>query len=221
MVEMKEKCVVILSGGPDSVTTLYWAKAQGYDVHSITFDYGQKAKIEIEYARKNAEKLKIPHKIIDLNNLNEIYQGVTSLVDTKIDINSGFSTPIIVPFRNGIFLAVTIAYAEGIETNTILYGAHASDEQYYPDCRKEFYKAFEKAARLGTEKPIKIKAPFSEIPKSSIITKAVDLGVPLELTWSCYLDGPIHCGECESCNNRKQAFKIAKIKDPTRYQKKG
>jgi 7-cyano-7-deazaguanine synthase len=215
---MKEKCIVILSGGPDSATVAYWAKTQGFEVSAITFDYGQKAKIEIEYSKNIAKDLDISHKVVDLSILKEIYQGTTSLVDENIEITSEFSLPIIVPFRNGVFLAITVAYADGINANKIFYGAHASDEPYYPDCRKVFYKAFEKAARLGTEKQITINSPFNNIPKSEIIKKAQELGVPLEKTWSCYQNGPIHCGKCESCNNRKQAFKQAKINDPTKYQ---
>jgi 7-cyano-7-deazaguanine synthase len=154
---------------------------------------------------------------MDLSNLSEIYEGVTSLVDEDLDISSDFTDPIIVPFRNGVFMAVTVAYADGIGANNIFYGAHGSDEPFYPDCRREFYEAFQKAARLGTEKPLVIKSPFSDMKKSEIMKKAIELGVPLEKTWSCYLNGLIHCGVCESCNNRKKAFREANIPDPTEY----
>jgi 7-cyano-7-deazaguanine synthase len=217
-VELKDKSVVILSGGPDSVSVLYWSQTQGHDVHAITFDYGQKAKIEIEYASRHARKLDIPHKIIDLNQLKDIYQGVTSLVDNEMEVSSEFTDPIIVPFRNGIFMAVTVAFAEGIGATKIYYGAHASDEPFYPDCRQEFYKAFEQAARLGTEHPFEIQSPFSNITKAELLTEAKTLEVPLKQTWSCYLNGPLHCGKCESCINRKKAFKQANIKDPTMYK---
>jgi len=212
-----EKAVVILSGGPDSATATYWAVAQGYDVSAVTFNYGQRAQREIVAAREIAETLGIPFKVIDLSNLSEIYRGVTSLVDADMKVSSEFTEPIIVPFRNGIFLAVTVAYAASIGANYIFYGAHASDEPFYPDCRKEFYEAFQEAARLGTEKPMVIKSPFSGLQKSEIIKEAKKLGVPLEKTWSCYLEGPIHCGVCESCNNRKKAFREANIPDPTEY----
>ncbi|MCW4011888.1 MAG: 7-cyano-7-deazaguanine synthase QueC [Candidatus Bathyarchaeota archaeon] len=211
------KAVVILSGGPDSVTVAYWAKAQGYDVTAITFDYGQKAQHEIEIAAEIAEGLGIEHRIVDLSNLSEIYEGVTSLVDKSIDVSSEFTDPIIVPFRNGVFMAVTVAYADGVGANHIFYGAHGSDEPFYPDCRREFYEAFQKAAQLGTEKPIEISSPFSDLQKSGIIKAAVELGVPLEKTWSCYLNGPVHCGACESCHNRQKAFKEAGLPDPTEY----
>jgi 7-cyano-7-deazaguanine synthase len=217
VVGVTEKAVIILSGGPDSVTVAYWAKEQGYDVSAITFNYGQKAQIEIERARENAEELGIAHQVVDLSNLSQIYQGVTSLVDKGLDITSEFTGPIIVPFRNGVFMAVTVAYADGVDANHIYYGAHSSDEEFYPDCRKEFYEAFQVAARLGTERELFISSPYSGIKKSGVITEAVRLGVPLEKTWSCYLNGPVHCGVCESCNNRKKAFKESGIDDPTEY----
>ena len=198
---MADKCVVILSGGPDSVTTAYWAKKQQYDVYSVTFDYGQKANVEI-----------------DLTSLIDIYEGVTSLVDKSIIVTEEFTDPIIVPFRNGVFIAVAVAYADSIGASHIFYGAHASDEQFYPDCRREFYEAFEKAARLGTASNIQITAPYGTVSKSEIIKDAVNFGVPLEKTWSCYLEGPVHCGRCESCNNRKRAFSEAGVEDPTVYE---
>jgi len=212
------KCAVILSGGPDSVTVAYWAKSRGFDVHAVTFDYGQKAKIEISRAQEIAEALGATHKVIDLSRLSEIYEGVTSLVDEDIEVTEEFSDPIIVPFRNGVFMAVTVAYAVGIGATHIFYGAHASDEPFYPDCRREFYEAFQEAARLGTETEMVIQSPFSDMPKSGIIRKAVELGVPLDRTWSCYLNGPVHCGRCESCNNRRNAFAEAGVQDPTEYR---
>ena len=212
-----EKAVIILSGGPDSITVAYSAKAQGYDVYALTFNYGQKAQIEIEKAASIAAELGISHKVVDLSNLSQIYQGATSLVDEDIEVTSEFTDPIIVPFRNGVFMAVTVAYADVIGANHILYGAHGSDEQFYPDCRQEFYEAFQEAARLGTEKPMEIRSPFSGVAKSGLLTVAAKLGVPLDKTWSCYLNGPLHCGRCESCLNRKNAFKEAGMEDPTEY----
>jgi len=212
-----KKCVVILSGGPDSTTVTYWAKNQGYEVHAITFNYGQLATKEIECAKGIAEGLGISHKVIDLSSLREIYGGVTSLVDEGVPMSSTFTAPLIVPFRNGVFLAVAVAYASAIGATKVFYGAHGSDEPFYPDCRREFYKAFEKAARLGTERPVSIESPFSDRLKFEIIRMGFDLGVPFHLTWSCYLNGPKHCGSCESCVNRKRAFEEAAIPDPIEY----
>jgi 7-cyano-7-deazaguanine synthase len=216
--EQKQKTVIVLSGGPDSATVAYWAKCEGYDLYPITFKYGQIAVKETEAAQKIAASLGTKTKIIDLSELKGIFGDVTSLCNTDIPLTSEFTEPIIVPFRNGIFLSAAVSYAVAICANKIFYGAHGSDEPFYPDCRRVFYEAFEKAAQLGTEREITIKAPFSDLPKSGIIKKALELQVPLELTWSCYLDGARHCGKCESCVNRKKAFKKAGIKDPTEYE---
>lgn len=212
------KCVVIFSGGPDSASVLYWAKERGYEVHAITFDYGQIAKVEIDRAMSIAQGLGVTHKVIDLSSLEDVYSGVTSLVDSGIQMTSEFSDPIIVPFRNGVFLAVTVAYAASVGAETILYGAQGSDEENYPDCRIEFYKAFESAARLGTETQITIDAPFSGMTKADMLKRGDELGVPFGLTWSCYRNGTLHCGVCESCNNRRRAFLEAGIHDSTEYE---
>jgi 7-cyano-7-deazaguanine synthase len=214
----KKKCVVVLSGGPDSATVAYWAKNQGYIIYPITFNYGQIALKETESARKIAEKLGTTTKTIDLSALKEIFRGVTSLCNTDIPLTAEFSVPIIVPFRNAIFLSVAVAYAVAVGADKIFYGAQGSDEPFYPDCRREFYEAFEKAARLGTCEKITIKAPFSSSKKSDLINEGAKLGVPFDLTWSCYLDRAKHCGKCESCVNRKKAFQKAGVADPTKYE---
>ncbi len=213
----KEKCVVVLSGGPDSSTVAYWAKKQGYDVYAITCVYGQIATKEVECAGRLAERLGISLKLVDLSALKEIFGGVTSLCNANIPMTSSFSQPIIVPFRNAIFLSIAVSYAVAIGAARVFYGAQGSDEPFYPDCRKEFYKSFETAAKIGTDKDMIIEAPFSNIPKSGIIKSGSELGVPFDLTWSCYLNGPKHCGKCESCINRKKAFREVGIKDVVEY----
>jgi 7-cyano-7-deazaguanine synthase len=216
MTQLK-KAVIVLSGGPDSATVAFWAKAQGYDIYPITFNYGQIAIKETEAAQKIAQKLGTKTKIIDLSALKDIFNNATSLINRDIPLTGEFSTPIIVPFRNAIFLSIAVAYAVTLGADKIFYGAQGSDEPFYPDCRREFYEAFEKAARLGTCQEVKIEAPFSGSKKSELIAEGAKLGVPFDLTWSCYLDGDIHCGKCESCVNRKKSFKDASIQDPTLY----
>jgi 7-cyano-7-deazaguanine synthase len=213
-----KKCVVVLSGGPDSATVAYWAKAQGYQIYPITFNYGQIALKETEAAQTIAAKLGTTTKTINLSALKEIFSNVTTLCNTDIPLTAEFSSPIIVPFRNAIFLSVAVAYASAVCAKEIFYGAHGSDEANYPDCRREFYEAFEKAAQLGTDQDITIQAPFNGYKKSELLKEAAKLGVPLELTWSCYRDGQKHCDKCESCVNRKRAFKEAGITDPTSYE---
>lgn len=215
--ENSKKCVVVLSGGLDSVTVVYWAKSQGYSVCLLTFRYGQIAIKETLAAQKIAELLGINMKIVDFSSLKDIFQ-TTSLVNRDIPLTGEFTAPIIVPFRNAIFLSTAVSYAVTVGADKIFYGAHDSDEFFYPDCRREFYEAFEKAAMLGTEQNIGICAPFSGKKKSDLVSAAVELNVPLKLTWSCYLDGEKHCGQCESCLNRKKAFHEAGVVDPTEYE---
>jgi 7-cyano-7-deazaguanine synthase len=214
----KPKCIVVLSGGPDSATVAYWANKNGYQLYPITFKYGQIAVKETELAQKIATTLGTSTKIIDLSALKNIFGEVTALCNSDIPLTSEFTSPIIVPFRNAIFLSAAVAYAVSVGANKIFYGAQGSDEPFYPDCRREFYQAFEKAARLGTCQEISIQAPFSDMCKSDVIKKGKQLGVPLEVTWSCYLDGAKHCGKCESCINRKKAFRKAGVDDPTEYE---
>jgi 7-cyano-7-deazaguanine synthase len=213
-----KKCVVVLSGGPDSATVAYWAKAQGYEIYPITFNYGQIALKETQAAQQIAAKLGTTTKIINLSALKEIFSGVTPLCNQDIPLTSTFSAPIIVPFRNAIFLSTAVAYAVTVGATKIFYGAQGSDEPFYPDCRREFYEAFEKAARLGTCEDITIQAPFSGHKKSEVLREGAKLGVPFELTWSCYRDAEAHCGGCESCVNRKKAFSEAGLADPTKYE---
>ena len=216
-ISQKEKCVVVLSGGPYSTTVAYWAKNKGYDLYGITYNYGQIATKEVEQAEIISEKLEIPIKIIDLSSLKEIFKGVTSLCDESIEMTSAFSQPIIVPFRNAIFLSITVAYSISLGAKKIFYGAQGSDEPFYPDCRKEFYKALENTAKIGTDTEIIIEAPFNNIKKSEILKIGSKLGVPYSLTWSCYKNEIKHCGKCESCINRKKAFLEAELQDPTDY----
>jgi 7-cyano-7-deazaguanine synthase len=212
-----KKAVIVLSGGPDSATVAYWAKQQSYQIYPITFKYGQIAVKETQAAQKIAHKLDTSTKIIDLSALKDIFSTATSLVNRDIPLTAEFSTPIIVPFRNAIFLSAAVAYAVTVKAKKIFYGAQGSDEPFYPDCRRIFYEAFEKAAQLGTCEDITIQAPFSNLTKAQLIKEGAKLGVPFELTWSCYLDGNKHCGKCESCINRKKAFQEANIADSTNY----
>jgi 7-cyano-7-deazaguanine synthase len=216
--KQKPKCVIVLSGGPDSAVVAYWAKKEGYELYPITFNYGQIALKETASAQKIAERLGSKTKIVDLSALKNVFGDVTSLCNNNIPLTSEFSQPIIVPFRNAIFLSVAVSYAVSVGAGKIFYGAHGSDEPFYPDCRREFYEAFEKAAQLGIGEQIRIQAPFSGKAKSEVIKKGVELGVPFELTWSCYRDAEKHCGKCESCVNRKKAFQEACTTDPTDYQ---
>lgn len=213
-----KKAVIVLSGGPDSATVAYWAKQQGYQIYPITFKYGQIAVKETDAAQKITQTLDTSTKIIDLSALKDIFSKTTSLVNRDIPLTPEFSAPIVVPFRNAIFLSAAVAYAVTVGAKKIFYGAQNSDEPFYPDCRRKFYKAFEKAAQIGTCEDIIIQAPFNNLTKAQLIKEGAKLGVPFELTWSCYLDGDKHCSKCESCINRKKAFQEANVTDSTKYE---
>ena len=212
-----EKIVLVLSGGADSSTLAYLTKSQGHDIYPISFNYGQIASKETNSAEIIAKNLGTIAKVIDVSTLKQIFGGSTVLMDKSMAMPAQFESKVIVPFRNAIFLSIAVAYAITIGAKKIIYGAHKSDSPFYPDCRKEFVDAFQDAAKLGTAEDITIENPFHNFSKADIIRKGTTLKVPYEITWSCYLEEEQHCGACESCNNRKNAFKEAQISDPTKY----
>ena len=227
-----KRAVVLVSGGIDSTTTLAIAIADGYEAYALSFDYGQRHQIETKAARRVAKSLGAKdHRLtkIDLR----IFGGsaLTSNVDVpkkRSETEIGHGIPITyVPARNTIFLAYALAWAEVIQARDIFLGVNAIDYSGYPDCRPEFIKAFEHLANLGTKAGVEgrrfqIHTPLIKFSKAEIIRKAVELGVDLSLTHSCY--DPTHeglaCGGCDSCLLRLKAFREAGIKDPIRYAKK-
>jgi 7-cyano-7-deazaguanine synthase len=226
-----KRAVALLSGGIDSTTMLAIAIAEGYAAYALSFDYGQRHQIETEAARRVARSLGAKeHRIakIDLR----IFGG--SALTDNIDVPKQRSEKEIahgipvtyVPARNTIFLAYALAWAEVILVSDIFLGVNAIDYSGYPDCRPEFIEAFETLANLATKagaegKRFQIHTPLIKFSKAEIIRKAVELGVDLSLTHSCYDPSPegIACGECDSCLLRLKGFREAGIKDPIRYMK--
>lgn len=221
----KKKAVVLLSGGLDSATVLYCARAEGYDCYCLIFDYGQRHRREISSAKRLASGAGCPFKIV---RISLPWKG-SSLLDSELPIqkkpsgSGGFGRGKIpltyVPARNIIFLSFALSYAETIRAKTIFIGAHACDYSGYPDCRPEFYRAFEKVIMTGTKagvegEGIKIETPLIKKDKASIIRLGNEKRVPFELTWSCYRGGRVPCGECESCYFRAKGFKEAGLPDP-------
>ena len=223
--------VVLLSGGIDSTTTLAIALAEGFEAYALSFEYGQRHQIETEAARRVAHSLgATEHRIakIDLR----IFGGsaLTEDVDvpkkrSQTEIAHGIPTTY-VPARNTIFLSYALAWAEVIPASDIFLGVNAIDYSGYPDCRPEFIEAFENLANLATRAGVEgrrfqIHTPLIKLSKADIIRKAVDLGVDLSLTHSCYDPSPegIACGECDSCLLRLKGFREAGLKDPVCYLK--
>lgn len=221
----KQKAVVLLSGGLDSATTLAIALDEGYDVHALSFDYGQKHSRELESAEKIVKHYNVKHKIMKIDFL----WAKSALTDKKIKIPEsrkkiGKNIPVTyVPARNMVMLSFALAYAETINADAVFIGANAIDYSGYPDCRPEFYKAFQKAAGLGIKKgvegnPIRIKYPLINMTKSKIIKKGISLEVPYHLTWSCYKGKKKACGVCDSCILRLKGFNEAGVRDPISYE---
>src|SRR6266496_4083162 len=224
--------VVLLSGGIDSTTTLAIAIAEGYEVYALSFDYGQRHQIETEAARRVADSLGVRELRVAKIDLRAF--GGSALTDevdvpkkrSKEEIAHGIPVTY-VPARNTIFLAYALAWAEVIRANDIFLGVNAIDYSGYPDCRPEFIEAFQNLANLGTKagfegRRFQIHTPLIKFSKAEIIRKAVELGVDLSLTHSCYDPTPegLACGECDSCVLRLKGFREAGIKDPIRYAKK-
>jgi 7-cyano-7-deazaguanine synthase len=221
--------VVLLSGGIDSTTTLAIALTEGYEAYALSFTYGQRHDIETEAACRVANSLGVKeHRIakIDLR----VFGGsaLTDHVDvpknrSETEIAHGIPVTY-VPARNTIFLAYALAWAEVIPANDIFIGVNAIDYSGYPDCRPEFIEAFQTLANRGTKAGVEgrcfqIHTPLIKSSKAEIIRKAVELGVDLSLTHSCYDPMPdgLACGECDSCLLRLKGFREARLKDPIRY----
>lgn len=216
------KVLVVLSGGLDSTTALYWALKQGYEVEALTFNYGSKHnEQENQYAKKTCEKLGIKDTVIPMDFIGKYFKS--DLLKSGGEIPEGYYTAenmksTVVPFRNGIMLAVAAGFAESNGCEAIVLGNHSGDHAIYPDCRPEFIEGMEKAISCGTEKNIKLISPFCNISKTDIVKLGNELGVDFSLTYSCYKGKEKHCGKCGTCTERKEAFEQAGVADPTEYE---
>lgn len=222
-----KSAVVIVSGGLDSSGVASYWKKEGYALHLLTFNYGQRARQEIKRALEIGKELGAKdHKVADISFMRELYGSTNVLTDESKEMPSSFQSNIIVPLRNGVFLTIAAAFAFSVGAELLAYGAHLSD-QAYPDCRPEFAKLLGAALNLGDIDAIESKAhPAVKLwsPATEGLTKDqmlkisyTELGKLVFRTWSCYLDGETQCGRCESCNNRKKAFRLAGIPDLTEY----
>ncbi|WP_277372564.1 7-cyano-7-deazaguanine synthase QueC [Pseudomonas sp. AA-38] len=221
----EKKAVILLSGGLDSATVVAMAKAEGYTCYSMSFDYGQRHRAELQAAERVARQLGvIEHKVIGLN-LNGI--GGSALTDASIAVPEapGEGIPVTyVPARNTVFLALALGWAEVLGARDIFIGVNAVDYSGYPDCRPEFVEAFQRMANLATKAGVEgqgfnICAPLQQMSKGEIIQAGMRLGVDYALTVSCYQadeDGRA-CGKCDSCRLRAAGFAAAGVPDATRY----
>ena len=211
----KDKALVLFSGGQDSTVCLAWALERFAKVETIGFDYGQRHCREIKAAKRLARKSGSTYQII---RINLPWKG-SSLLDRNKKISRARNNIIpatYVPARNIIFLSFALSFAEAIAAKAIFIGAHSQDYSGYPDCRPEFYQAFRKVSFSGTKaglqnKGIEIITPLIYKSKAQIIRMGSRLGVPFELTWSCYKGGKEPCGKCDSCYYRIKGFREAGI----------
>lgn len=222
------KAIVLFSGGLDSTTCLAYAKAQGYECYTLSFQYGQKHQIEVENARKLAKAFGvIEHKSLSLP-LHEIRGSSLTDPDMAVKDYQGDVTGIpdtYVPARNTIFLSMALAWGEVLDAANIFIGVNQVDYSGYPDCRREYLEAFEKLASLATrigveaEQTFKIHTPLLHMTKAGIIREGHRLGIDYSQTISCYradAEGRA-CGTCDSCTYRRKGFADAGVEDPTRY----
>ena len=223
--DLQRRAVVLVSGGLDSTTCLAIAKAQGYAVYALSFDYGQRSSSELHAARKITSSMGVAKHLVIPLGIGQL--GGSALTDHDLNVPEQESEGIpitYVPARNTIFLSYALGFAEVVNAHAIFIGVNARDYSGYPDCRPEFIHAFEKMANLATRSalegaPISIETPLIALSKADIINIGVQLGVDYSSTVSCYqadAQGRA-CGRCDSCRFRKKGFSEAGLVDPTRY----
>ena len=209
----------------DSVTALYEAHKEFDVVAALSFDYGAKHNHkEIPLALYHAEKLGVPHQVVQLGFIDELF--ASDLLQSGGDIPEGHyeeenMKKTVVPFRNGIMLSIAAGYAESKEANGLVIAAHSGDHAVYPDCREDFMKAMGEAIQRGTYEEMNLIRPFINMRKEDIAARGAELGVDFAQTWSCYKGGDIHCGKCGTCVERREAFLISGVPDPTEYLDSG
>lgn len=218
-----EKSVVVMSGGLDSTTLLYWVINRGYRPYALSFDYGQRHVKELECARKTCRRLGVKHTIVDL-------RGIRGLLASSALTNQDVRVPeehyshesqkaTVVPNRNAIMLNIALGYAVNIGAEKVFYAAHYNDRAIYPDCRWEFVESINVTAKLACDNPrIEVAAPFVHRTKAEIVAIGHELGVPFADTWSCYKGGDKACGVCGTCRERIEAFQLSGLRDPLEYE---
>lgn len=215
------KTVLILSGGMDSATLLWYLRDRGDDVRCLSIDYGQRHRRELECAKELCTIIGVEHRVADLTALRPFLAG-SSQTDNAVAVPHGHYAAenmklTVVPFRNGLMLSVAAAWAISTRSDAIIYGAHAGDHAIYPDCRPEFVAAFGSAVKLGDWHQVNLMSPFIDLTKAKIVALGARLHVPWEKTYSCYQGDMVHCGRCGTCCERLMAFAEAGVQDGVAY----
>lgn len=206
----------------DSVTALHWARGR-HDIRAaLSFDYGAKHNHrEIPLAAEQARLAGVAHQVIALEFIGKLF--ASDLLKSGGEIPEGHYADenmqrTVVPFRNGIMLAAAAGFAESAGAEGLVIAAHGGDHAIYPDCREDFMEAMGRAMQLGTYAGIQLLRPFIAMNKAQIAGEGAKLGVDFARTWSCYKGGVVHCGKCGTCVERREAFQLAGLQDPTRYE---
>ena len=215
------RALVLFSGGLDSTVLATQMKKDAEETRLLSIDYGQRHAKELDHSQKVADHLGLAHEILKLPQLGQILGG-SSLTDKSMTLPEGHYAEesmksTVVPNRNMILLALAGGHALSIGFDTIAYAAHAGDHTIYPDCRPEFADAMDTALGLADWNTLSLHRPYVEMTKSDLVSLGDKLEAPLHLTWSCYAGGERHCGKCGTCVERKEAFALANIPDPTKY----
>ncbi len=219
------KVIVLCSGGMDSVTALHWACRREEVAAVVSFDYGAKHNPrEIPFAAEHARLLGLPHQVIRLDFVDRLFSS--ALLRSGGEIPEGHyeaatMRQTVVPFRNAIMLAIATGLAESRGAKGLVIAAHSGDHAVYPDCREDFMRAMAEAMSRGTYAGVKLLRPFIAMDKAQIAAEGARLGVDFSRTWSCYKGGEIHCGRCGTCVERREAFLVAGLPDPTVYASAG
>jgi 7-cyano-7-deazaguanine synthase len=216
------KAVVLFSGGLDSTVLVYDLLNEGADLKLLSIDYGQRHEKELKSSSEIAEYLELKHEILRLPMLNNLLGG-SALTDPSILLPEGHYAEdsmkaTVVPNRNMILLSLAAGHAISLQFDTVAYAAHAGDHTIYPDCRPEFATAMDQALKLCDWNTISLYRPFIQLSKQDLVRKGNELGVPFEKTWSCYAGNDKHCGKCGTCVERKEAFELVGLLDPTEYK---
>ena len=215
------KSLVVHSGGMDSTVLLYQLLQAGDEVKALSINYGQRHSRELEAARALCAELGVEHRVADLFGLSDLLAG-SALTSSDIEVPEGHYAEdnmkaTVVPNRNMILLSIAAGWAISSKYDRIAYAAHSGDHAIYPDCRNEFAEALDGAIRLADWHEVSLYRPFVDMTKADIVSLGAKLGVPFEKTWSCYKGQDLHCGRCGTCVERREAFYLAGVEDPTTY----
>lgn len=215
------KLILIYSGGLDSTVLLTQLLRDKNEVRCLGINYGQRHARELQSAEAITDRLNVAFRVADLSALKPLLRG-SSQTDSAVPVPHGHYTAesmklTVVPNRNMLMLSCGVAWAISTGSEAVAYGAHAGDHAIYPDCRDEFAQAMDAAAMLCDWKPVHILRPFVKMTKAQIVTLGASLQAPMSATWSCYEGGAMHCGRCGTCVERKEAFALANVSDPTAY----